>query len=477
MILRHTIGFQTKWGHRRQQVKMSVTELERRTNFSREAVRKALQEALAKNFIQLVEAGAFDRNAAQRSLAAIYGARWRDGFTGEREDPMQKALSFEQAASESATTPISYPNTNTCTTDHSEKLHGEKEAVNDRPLRKVARDHSEKLHGDHSEKLHDIKITENNTSSKEQQQSPTKEKGLSSAAVAEDANAFSETKRLLLSQGFDENVADRLISLYSSDQIQRQCRWIDRRQATRNRLGLLRKAIEEDWQEPQGKTDETIAILCPDTPGAHFAAHFYAGWAGNPEPPIAPPSANDIRAAKSFVARLLQIIPDQESVRDWGRAFGRFVREAEKENPRPLRALTVAFRHHGDAFFLQFRERNRRAAQQTLSATRQTHESRFQSAYQNYLRLQDERIRTTYPQVYTEFTAQEQAERRKYDTGIFANSKSIRTAILANFDREEDHLERFRAFFQREKPPCVLSFWEWDAQENPEPLRRDASSQ
>lgn len=477
-VIRNTIGFQTQFGFRRQKVQMSVTNIEKRTNLSREAVRNALQEALAKNFIQLVEAGVFDPNAAQKSQAATYGIKWRDGFTGVRENPAQPGLLLDTAPLQPESAPKSCTIKDTHTYDRSEKLHGEMEAIDNRPLRKVARNYSEKLHGDHSEKLHGIEITKNNTSLKEQQQSLAQPEVFSAAAVVEEnADAISETRQLLLAQGFDEKACDHLIALYPAERIARQCEWITRRQATRNRLGMLRKAIEGNWPEPAASAPESSAEPPVITPGAQFAAHFYAGWAGNPDTPLAPPSANDIRAAEPFVARLLELIPDPAAVCEWGRAFGRMVRDAERDNPRPLRALTVALRHHGDAFFLQFRERSRKAVRQTLTARRQAHEALFQQAYRDYLRIQEADIRETHPAIYATFEAQEQEGRRKYDTGIFANSTTIRATMLASYDRDEDHLERFRAFFQRAETPCVYSFWEWDARVNPESLGRNAADQ
>src|SRR5207249_10536085 len=54
----------------------------------------------------------------------------------------------------------------------------------------------------------------------------------------------------LRSEGFDAATASRLAGKYPIDQILRQLDWIDAREAKRNRLGMLRVAIEEDWTKP-----------------------------------------------------------------------------------------------------------------------------------------------------------------------------------------------------------------------------------
>ncbi len=459
-VLRYTIGFQTKWGHRRQQVQMSVTELEKRTHLSREAVRKALQDSLAKNYIQLLEGGVFDPDAARLSTAATYGVKWNSACVKKQRDDVESLPDFEQMRTSKRTTPKSCMNKCTPINDHSEKLHGNSGDSGRLPLRKVARDHSEKLHGDHSEKLHGIKITRNKTYLK-QQQGPSDEKTVFAAVVENHADAFTETKNRLHSMGFDHKSSELLAGRYSSEQIEQQCLWIDRRQATQNRLGMLRKSIEENWPEPQGDSE-----FFANTPGALFTSHFFAGLAGNFDQPLAIPSARDVGVADIYVRRLLEIVPVEKNTPDWGRAFGRFVREAERDNPQYLRSFSAALRYHGDAFYIQFRERNQKRSQQAADAEREGRETKFLPIYHEYLRRQETYFREIYLQEYTEFEAKEQEQRHKYNTGIFAKSGTIRTAMLAKFDREEERLERFRAFFQSKNGVRILSFKEWDTQEN-----------
>lgn len=61
-----------------------------------------------------------------------------------------------------------------------------------------------------------------------------------------------EVFQLLTNAGFDEQIATRLSALRPHDEIAQQIAWIDFRNPRENRLGMLRRAIEEAWAEPEG---------------------------------------------------------------------------------------------------------------------------------------------------------------------------------------------------------------------------------
>jgi hypothetical protein len=98
---------------------------------------------------------------------------------------------------------------------------------------------------------------------------------------------------------------------------------------------MLRKAIEQNWSEP---VDHVEAPTSPKTKDAStmFAAHFYAGYNGNKETPIAEGSANDLVIAEKFVKRLLGIWPDESKVADWGRQFGQSYRDHQRYKEKTL---------------------------------------------------------------------------------------------------------------------------------------------
>ena len=80
-ILRNTIGYQNRYGFRRQQVAMSFSEIQKRTGIkSQTNVNKALHHALQANYLQRIEDGFFDLTGGRKSTPAIYGIRWQDDY-------------------------------------------------------------------------------------------------------------------------------------------------------------------------------------------------------------------------------------------------------------------------------------------------------------------------------------------------------------------------------------------------------------
>ena len=79
VIIRNTIGWQTKFGMRRQKVEMSFSEIMRRTGIgSRTTVSNALKTAIDGCHIRRVERGFFDPHAGVESRATVYAIRWQD---------------------------------------------------------------------------------------------------------------------------------------------------------------------------------------------------------------------------------------------------------------------------------------------------------------------------------------------------------------------------------------------------------------
>jgi hypothetical protein len=193
-VIRFSIGFQNKFGHRRQRVALSYRDIHRFAKIASPAVlSKTIREAVARNYIERVEEGYFDPNGGALSRAAHYAVKWA------------------QVGHESPATPKSVAAEN-----HSEEVSGTT------PKTEAA---------DHSEKLSGIQIKQTNNILKQQ----------SASAV---------TFERLKAEGFDERAAEAIAKRYPADRIDRQLRWIDRRTIKSNRLGLLRAAIDQDWPPP-----------------------------------------------------------------------------------------------------------------------------------------------------------------------------------------------------------------------------------
>lgn len=79
IVIRNTIGFQTKFGFRRQEASLSFSDIMRRTAIrSRTTVSEALKSAVVGNHIRVITPGCFDQNAGIASRATVYAVNWTD---------------------------------------------------------------------------------------------------------------------------------------------------------------------------------------------------------------------------------------------------------------------------------------------------------------------------------------------------------------------------------------------------------------
>lgn len=201
-VIRLSIGFANKLGHRRRNVELSLTHIR---NYSRisdtKNVSDAIREALAANYIQQVEAGYFDRDGGKASRAAKYALKWAE---------------TAQVAAVESPVGMKLPTVETEPKDRFE----------------IASDNGLKLPAaDRYEIASDIEIKQRNKTLKQQE-----------AAAA--------TFERLRKEGFDERTARIVIRRYPVERIERQIAWIGLRKVKTNRVGMIRTAIEQDWEAP-----------------------------------------------------------------------------------------------------------------------------------------------------------------------------------------------------------------------------------
>jgi hypothetical protein len=201
-IIRFSIGYQNKWGHRRQNVSLSFQHIQNYTRLKdRTTLSKAVRYAMKSNFIERVEEGYFDPDAGKLSKAAVYAVKWlsqnTDTLNGRKTLPGISSL-----------------------LERSEMPTG-----NGRKTRP----------GERSENPTDIEIKQINKTLKQQE-------------TGESAASFEKLKEA----GFDDVAAKAMAKRFSFDRIDRQITWMAGRKFKSNRLGMLRKAIEQDWQAPGG---------------------------------------------------------------------------------------------------------------------------------------------------------------------------------------------------------------------------------
>ena len=195
-VIRFSIGFQNKWGHRRQQIALSYLHIQRYAHLrDRKTLAAAIRHGLASHYLQRVEAGYFDPNGGRQSRTAVYALRWldsaADGDIGRKSPP---AKSERENQSENPT-------------GIGRKLLPDERSVNPTGS----------------------EITSSNNTSKQT-----------------DVAAFEALKKI----GFEPKVARAMATAYPLERIQRQIEWLPRRTVKSNKLGLLRAALEGDWPLP-----------------------------------------------------------------------------------------------------------------------------------------------------------------------------------------------------------------------------------
>lgn len=208
-VLRHTVGYQNQFGGRRSSAPLSYGFLQSTMNIrDRSTLSDSLRHALDAGYIRCVEAGAFGATG-QQQRAAAYAVRWLAEAVEEgsgsktRPEMVQKPDQFKNP------------------TD-----------------------------------------TGSETQPADQFKNPTTEKTERKNTTKQQAVAVGDcdVRDLLRKAGFDDVTVGQLATRNPAEIIRQQIAWLERRNAHTNRLGLLRRAIEENWSEPVG--DLGVHAVC-----------------------------------------------------------------------------------------------------------------------------------------------------------------------------------------------------------------------
>ena len=393
-VIRHSIGFQSKHGRRRQQVALSFQHIQNYACIgSRSDLAKAVRTALERNYIVRVVDGVFSHRDDER-CAATYALCWSDSLIGQKTVPAPN-----QSENQTSIGQISAP-------------------------------------AYRSENRTTLETKPENETAKQQQ-----------AAIPSPAYAK------LIAEGFDANVAAELSKAHSLEDIEKQIAWLPQRAPYRNKLGLLRTAIEGKWPEPAKLQSPEVQ----NTNGREFARHFFAAFGGNKGEPVAEPSTRDSEVAEVFVARLLKISPTPEKIGSWGRALA--ARALQQQSPLP--SLILAIRQCGDALLAALENKVRNDRQDALRHARDSHYAQYLTTYQRWLADEEWDCRTNRRDNYAAFERKRNADRER----LHVTNSSMNRSLLAIFDQESSRLSDFRQFFS------LPDFWQWDSTINSEPFK------
>ena len=381
-------------GERKESVTCSITELSRLTKLSRHHVHEAVLAARQRGYIEQVAAGCFDPTAGQASAAATYGIRW---------------------ATEVATTKPG--------AERFKKVYGAS-------VQNGVREQFKKVNGERFNKVNDIRI-------KKELKTETTTAAVAAAPVTTPAAAVSGCE-LLTQAGFDKPTAQHLAAQRTLEVVQRQIAWLPLRNTTQNRLGLLRRAIEQDWPKPEGAAEN---------PG-HEAATV--------------PFPKDVPAAAKFIERLPASGGQELSGSEWGRQFGAFMRQRQRGEAKARPNLSFAIVLHGDEFLRRVESAHSDRARKAREKSHAVRHAARRTEYLAYLRHAERNAQQATPDLYAAFAAQRARTRHAMAGGLFQAS----AATLAKFEGEESRLLAFAEGFRQHPQTPVLDMETWDNQSN-----------
>ncbi|MCA9036353.1 MAG: hypothetical protein KDA91_14560 [Planctomycetaceae bacterium] len=198
-VIRHTVGYQNQFGGRRTSAPLSYSQIQRYSNLNdRSTLAQALRHAQQTGYIECVHAGRFSANTEQQQ-AATYAIRWlqhaKTSVVGSKNQP--EAEQFKNPTSIGSESP---------------------------PEDRFKKPTSKK---------------DNSTNDIHKQQHA----------------AVTQAVSLLVNSGLDRATAIKLAEKRGLAVVENQLAWLDSRNPTTNRIGMLRKAVDEDWPKPAAVAD------------------------------------------------------------------------------------------------------------------------------------------------------------------------------------------------------------------------------
>lgn len=462
VIIRNTIGWQSKHGMRRQRIELSFSDIMRRTGIgSRTTVSNALKSAVDGCHIRRVEHGVFDPNAGAQSKATVYAIRWTDERDDKTRSDFEQPSLFEPENGDGSksgpgnqskkwTDKASVQKVDrSSTVQNLDWENGSKSGPADGIETGPAT--VQEVDSNGFKKRTDIKTTSINNTSKQQQTEP--------GAVVGGSASLALLIGKLMAEGIEGATAARLVDTFSAEQIERQLEWLSLREVKSSRTGFLIRAIERDMPRPGVQTSER-------SPAWLFAAHFYAELAGNPEAPLAEPSADDQRLARAYLDRL-GIQDPQEA----GRAFAQTVKMREKTKISPVKTLSLAFRLYGDEQYALTAAKQERDRANEANARRAEHEEKFQAKYRAFCMTHADGLKADTELM--EAFENEVVRKIRAAYSLTPNAGRMREAAYSDPAHRNEALIEFASSRGIKEPP---SFWEWDATMNDEPYSMEGNA-
>lgn len=444
VIIRHTIGFQTRYGFRRQQVEMSFSEIMRRTGIaSSSTVSAALKAAIERNYIRKVSEGIFDPSAGTMSKATTFAVCWDEN--PEIEPKIGNGSKIE------AGDQFKNRSGDLGTVQKSKRENGSKIEAANGPFSEAATVQKSKREA--FKNRSDIETTDLNNLPKQQQTN----------VVVAGGKSLSLLTGKLIRAGIDPAKAAELVEHFPSDRIEQQLDALDLRKVKSSKTGYLIRAIELNIPLPGVSASSESASRT-------FAAHFYAELGGNPGEPLSVVASADEDAATSLLSRFSETVRQKPG--SLGREFARYVIRQSADSKFPARTLSLALRDFGNEFVIHLPERMEREERKRVEALRVLHEKQFHDSYRAYLRSLALGLEASGGEDWSKCEAwiEHKVNRRKHmsETMHKRTQEQLRTA--------EGRADFILDYLTETKPEALPTFWAWDATINEKPFSTEGAS-
>ena len=266
---------------------------------------------------------------------------------------------------------------------------------------------------------------------------------------------------ILIQEGFDEETARCLASKFPIDRIEKQVECLPLRRISRNKLGMLRKAIEENWPAP-----ESVRTSEHASKEVEFVGCFYAALAGRKGEPTVVPSRQEIEQAEKFLSAVSKVLGKDLDPVTLGRSFGGYVRRNQSQEKSAVRSLSLAVRGFGDGFFAKLEEDERKARRQANEDARKAHQDSFTEAFNQY----EFSLLTAHREEFPELVEKFEEKSRQRLVRMKDMSPKFVGQMKARHEDPVENAKMFADFLREEKKLVVLDFWEWDAKFNHTPF-------
>lgn len=216
-VLRHTVGYQNQFGGRRSQAPLSYRFIQDYANIpDPKSLRTALLSAIESKYIVCIEEGNFHTDVNKRK-PATYAIKW---LANDVSNVGSSKIPADNSLTAPAKKAIQY--------SERDRFRNPSEGGSINPTARQF-------------KIPIKEKTIQKDTLKQQQEEP----------VVVNLKEF----HLLQKTGFDEATAKQLSTVADCEQIKQQIAWLAGRNVEKNRLGMLRRAIENNWSAPEQPID------------------------------------------------------------------------------------------------------------------------------------------------------------------------------------------------------------------------------